>query len=38
MIKPYYLDKGKLVKIDGMKSIEEVNKDIEVHLKGLDKG
>ena len=38
MIKPYYLEKRKLVKIDGMKSIEEVNKDIEVHLNGLGKG
>ena len=32
MIKPYYLEKRKLVKIDGMKSIEKVSSDIESHL------
>ena len=32
MIKPYYLEKGKLVKIDGMRGIEEVSRDIEGHL------
>ena len=36
MIKPYYLEKKKLVKIDGMGSIEQVEKNIEKHL--LDKG
>jgi len=32
MIKPYYLEKKKLVKIDGMRSIEKVSGDIEGHL------
>ena len=32
MIIPYYLEKSKLLKIDGMKSIEEVSSDIESHL------
>ena len=32
MIKPYYLEKKKLVKIDGMRSIEKVSSDIEGHL------
>ncbi len=32
MIKPYYLEKNKLVQIDGMGSIEEVSNDIESHL------
>ena len=32
MIIPYYLDKKKLVKIDGMGSIEEVRINIEKHL------
>ena len=32
MIKPYYLEKKKLVKIDGMRSIERVSSDIEDHL------
>ena len=32
MIKPYYLEKGKLVKIDGMRGIGEVSRDIEGHL------
>ena len=34
MIKPYYLDKKKLVKIDGMGSIEEVRINIEKHILG----
>ena len=33
MIKPYYLEKKKLVQIDGMGSIEQVSNDIERHLK-----
>ena len=37
MIKPYYLDKKKLVKIDGMGSIEQVGKNIEKHLLGIVK-
>ena len=37
MIKPYYLEKGKLVKIDGMRSIEEVSSDIEGHLFKIQK-
>ena len=37
MIKPYYLEKGKLVKIDGMRGIEEVSSDIERHLSKLQK-
>ena len=32
MIKPYYLEKKKLVKIDGMGSIEQVRTNIEKHL------
>ena len=35
MIKPYYLEKKKLVKIDGMGSIEQVGKNIEKHLLGI---
>ena len=31
-IKPYYLDKKKLVKIDGIKSIVQVSSDIEGHI------
>ena len=31
-IKPYYLDKKKLVKIDGIRSIELVSRDIEGHI------
>ena len=34
MIKPYYLEKKKLVKIDGMGSIEQVRINIEKHLPG----
>ena len=34
MIKPYYLDKKKLVKIDGMGSVEQVRLNIEKHLLG----
>ena len=37
MIKPYYLEKKKLVKIDGMGSIEQVRKNIEKHLLGIVK-
>ena len=32
MIKPYYLEKDKLVEIDGMGSIEQVRTNIEKHL------
>ena len=32
MIKPYYFEKKKLVKIDGMSSIEQVSSDIERQL------
>ena len=35
MIKPYYLEKKKLVKIDGMRSIEQVSSDIEHQLINL---
>ena len=34
MIKPYYLEKRKLVKIDGMGSIEQVRINIEKHILG----
>ena len=37
MIKPYYLEKGNLVKIDGMRGIEEVSRDIEGHLSKIKK-
>ena len=37
MIKPYYLEKGKLVNIDGMRGIEEVSRDIEGHLSKIQK-
>ena len=37
MIKPYYLEKGKLVNIDGMRGVEEVSSDIERHLSKLQK-
>ena len=37
LIKPYYLEKGKLVNIDGMRGIEEVSSDIERHLSKLQK-
>ena len=37
MIKPYYLETGKLVKIDGMRGIEEVSRDIEGHLSKIQK-
>ena len=37
MIKPYYLEKKKLVKIDGMGSIEQVGKSIEKYLLGKGK-
>ena len=32
MIKPYYLEQKKLVKIDGMRNIEQVSSDIESQL------
>ena len=35
MIKPYYLEQKKLVKIDGMRSIEQVSSDIEGQLINL---
>ncbi len=34
-IRPYYLKKKKLVKIDGIRSIEEVSNDIESHIQNL---
>ena len=34
-IRPYYLKKRKLVKIDGIRSIEEVTNDIESHIRNL---
>ena len=37
MIKPYYLKKNKLVKIDGMRTIEQVSSDIESHLSKINK-
>ena len=37
MIKPYYLEKKKLLKIDGMRSIEEVSGDIEAKIIELEK-
>ena len=37
MIKPYYLEQKKLVKIDGMRSIEQVSSDIEVQLINIEK-
>ncbi len=37
MIKPHYLEKKKLVKIDGMGSIEQVSNDIEEQLVKLSK-
>ena len=37
MIKPYYLEKRKLVEIDGMRGIEEVSRDIEGHLSKIQK-
>ena len=37
MIKPYYLEKGKLVNIDGMRGIEEVSSDIERYLFKIQK-
>ena len=36
-IKPYYLEQKKLVKIDGMKSIEQVSSDIEGQLVNIEK-
>ena len=35
MIKPYYTEKKKLVKIDGMRSVEKVSSDIEDHLSNI---
>ena len=37
MIKPYYLEQKKLVKIDGMRSIEQVSSDIERQLINIRK-
>ena len=37
MIKPYYLEQKKLVKIDGMRSIEQVSSDIEGQLVNIGK-
>ena len=37
MIKPYYLEQKKLVKIDGMRSIEQVSSDIEGELINIKK-
>ena len=36
-IKPYYLDQNKLVKIDGIRSIEQVSHDIEGHILNIGK-
>ena len=36
-IKPYYLDQKKLVKIDGIRSIEQVSDDIEGHILNIGK-
>ena len=36
-IKPYYLEQKKLVKIDGMRSIEQVSSDIEGQLINIEK-
>ena len=36
-IKPYYLEQKKLVKIDGMRSIERVSSDIEGQLVNIEK-
>ena len=36
-IKPYYLDQNKLVKIDGIRSIEQVSHDIEAHILNIGK-
>ncbi len=37
MIKPYYLEQKKLVKIDGMGSIEQVSSDIQGQLVNIEK-
>ena len=37
MIKPYYLEQKKLVKIDGMRSIEQVSSDIQGQLANIEK-
>ena len=37
LIKPYYLEKNKLVKIDGMRGIEQVSADIEGQLINIRK-
>ena len=36
-IKPYYLNQKKLVKIDGVRSIEQVSQDIEGHIFNIGK-
>ena len=37
MIKPYYLEQKKLVKIDGMRSIEQVSSEIQGQLVNIEK-
>ena len=37
MIKPYYIEKEKLFKVDGMRSIEQVSSDIEGQLLNIKK-
>ena len=37
MIKPYYLEQKKLIKVDGMRSIEQVASDIEGQLINIEK-
>ncbi len=37
LIKPYYLEQKKLVKIDGMRSIEQVSSDIQGQLVNIEK-
>ena len=37
MIKPYYLEQKKLIKIDGMRSIEQVSSDIEGQIVNIGK-
>ena len=37
MIKPYYLEQKKLIKVDGMRSIEQVSSDIEGQLINIEK-
>ena len=37
MIKPYYLEQKKLIKVDGMRSIEQVSSDIEGQLINIER-